>query len=49
MRREKVSFVSGADACAGYLFVPEAAAGTDTRWPAVVSGAPYEVELEEGS
>jgi alpha-beta hydrolase superfamily lysophospholipase len=36
MRREKVSFVSGADACAGYLFVPEAAAGTGTRWPCVV-------------
>jgi uncharacterized protein len=35
MRREKVSFVSGADACAGYLFVPEAA-GTDPRWPTVV-------------
>jgi fermentation-respiration switch protein FrsA (DUF1100 family) len=36
MRREKVSFVVGADACAGYLFIPEAAAGTDTRWPCVV-------------
>ena len=36
MRREKVSFVVGADACAGYLFVPEAAADTDMRWPCVV-------------
>jgi fermentation-respiration switch protein FrsA (DUF1100 family) len=36
MRREKVSFAVGADACAGYLFIPEAAAGTDTRWPSVV-------------
>jgi fermentation-respiration switch protein FrsA (DUF1100 family) len=36
MRREEVSFVAGADACAGYLFIPEAAAGTDTRWPCVV-------------
>jgi len=36
MKREKVSFVAGADACAGYLFVPEAAAGTETGWPCVV-------------
>ena len=36
MRPEKVSFVVGADACAGYLFIPEAAAGTGTRWPCVV-------------
>jgi quorum-quenching protein AidA len=36
MRREKVSFVSGADACAGYLFVPEAPADTGRRWPCVV-------------
>jgi uncharacterized protein len=36
MRREKISFVSGADACTGYLFVPEAAADTDTGWPCVV-------------
>ena len=36
MRREKVSFAVGADACVGYLFIPEAAAGTDMRWPSVV-------------
>jgi hypothetical protein len=36
MRREKVSFVSGGDVCAGYLFIPEAATDTDTRWPCVV-------------
>ena len=34
-RPEKVSFTSGADTCAGYLFVPEAA-GTGPRWPCVV-------------
>ena len=34
--QEKVSFVSGADRCAGYLFVPEAAGSTDMRWPCVV-------------
>jgi quorum-quenching protein AidA len=36
MRRERISFVSGADVCAGYLFVPEAAADTGRRWPCVV-------------
>jgi uncharacterized protein len=36
MRREKVSFLSGADACAGYLFVPEATADAGPRWPCVV-------------
>jgi uncharacterized protein len=36
MRRERISFVSGADVCAGYLFVPEAAADTGRRWPYVV-------------
>jgi fermentation-respiration switch protein FrsA (DUF1100 family) len=36
MRRERVSFVSGGDVCAGYLFIPEAAADTGTRWPCVV-------------
>jgi uncharacterized protein len=35
-RPEKVSFASGADTCAGYLFVPEAAAGAGGRWPCVV-------------
>ncbi|HWD45252.1 MAG TPA: alpha/beta fold hydrolase [Actinomycetota bacterium] len=36
MRREKVFFGVGADTRAGHLFIPEAAAGTDTRWPSVV-------------
>jgi uncharacterized protein len=36
MRPEKVSFVSGADTCAGYLFVPETTAVPPTRWPTVV-------------
>jgi fermentation-respiration switch protein FrsA (DUF1100 family) len=35
-RHEKVSFVSGGDVCAGYLFIPEAAADTGMRWPCVV-------------
>jgi uncharacterized protein len=36
MRREKISFVSGAGTCAGYLFVPDTTAVTATRWPTVV-------------
>ena len=36
MRREKVAFAAGADVCAGYLSVPQAAAETGTRWPCVV-------------
>ena len=38
IRREKIAFVSGADTCAGHLFVPEATADSGRRWPAVVLG-----------
>ena len=36
MSPEKVSFAAGADSCAGYLFVPEAAADAGPPWPCVV-------------
>ena len=36
IRREKIAFLSGGDTCAGYLLIPEAAADSGRRWPAVV-------------